>query len=150
MEHLLDLCSDLPVCTFEAGEAIIEENHKDDCLYVLRSGSVEIRKRDIEINRLSSRGSIFGEVGVVLSQPHGASVIAREKSEFHWVENGSQFLADNPAVVYQVTRVLAQRLRNLTDELVEFRELIDSDDEVAERFGSVMKTLVDHHMDREY
>lgn len=150
MEHLIDLCADLPVRTFEAGEAIIEENHKDNCLYILRSGAVEVRKREIEINRVSSRGSVFGEVGVILEQPHGATVVALEKSEFHWTDDGSRFLADNPAVSTLISRILAMRLRNLTDELVEFRELVDTDEEFSSQFGGVMKMLVEHHMDREY
>ena len=150
MDHLIDLCADLPIRNFKEGEPIIQENHKDDCLYILRSGSVEVRKRDIEINRISSRGSIFGEVGVILEQPHGASVIALEDSEFHWTEDGSGFLAENPAIVSQISRILALRLRNLTDELVEFRELVDTDEEFSGQFGGVMKMLVEHHMDREY
>ena len=148
--HLLDHCRDLPVRTFEAGDPIIEENHKDGHLFILRSGSVEIRKRDVEVNRLSSAGSIFGEVGLLLDQPHGASVVARMTTECYEIEDGETYLSSHPRMALLIAKVLARRLRNVTDELVEVREMIDADEETSGRFGGIMKTLVDHHFDREY
>jgi CRP/FNR family cyclic AMP-dependent transcriptional regulator len=150
MDHLLDFCSGCPIASFEEGEAVIEENHKDNILYVLRKGAVVVRRRDVEINRLSSPGSIFGEVGIMLNQPHGATVEAIEPSEFYRIDDGAKFFAEQPAMVLLVARILALRLRNVTDELVQFRELIDSDEDTAGKFSSVMKALVDHHLDREY
>jgi len=148
--HLLDLCRDLPVRTFETGEAILEENHKDGHLYILRSGSVAVQKREVEVNRLSSAGSIFGEVGLLLDQPHGASVIARMTTECYEIEDGETYLSTHPKMAVLIARVLARRLRNVTDELVEVREMIESDEDIAGSLSGVLKTLVDHHLDKEY
>ena len=150
MEHLLDYCSGCPVVSFDRGETILEENRKDGALYVLREGVVAVRKRGVEINRLSSPGSIFGEVGILLAQPHGATVEAVGPSKLHRIDDGAGFFAENPSAVLLVARVLARRLRNVTDELVEFREMIDADEDTAEKFGSVIKALSGHHLDREY
>ena len=150
MEHLLDFCSDCPTVSFAQGEAVIEQNHKGSALYILRKGAVVVRRNDVEINRLSSPGSIFGEVGLLLGQPHSATVEAIEPSEFYKIEDGAEFFAKHPNIFPVVARILAFRLRNVTDALVEFREMIDSDEDTADKFGNVMKALDDHHLDQEY
>ena len=104
-----DLCRDLPVRSFEADEPIIEENHKDGRLYILRSGSVAVRKRDVEVNRLSSAGSIFGEVGLLLDQPLRAFFGRRQR---HGHRHGSydvrQAVAE-PAAVLNDSDVTRER-----------------------------------------
>ena len=153
MLTLLEACQDYPVISFEAGETIIAENLKDGQIRVLKSGVVDVTKRGTQINRLSSPGSLFGEIGVLLDQSFGASVIAAEATEVYLVEDGAGFLRDNPEVMHLVARLLAQRLRNLTDELVEIREQVEAREEGGDyvgQFDSVLQRLVDHHLDREF
>ncbi len=155
MTALLDFCLDSPVQSFAPGEAVILENLKDGKLRVLKKGVVDITKRGTRINRLSSPGSVLGEVSILLDQPFGASVTAVEATEVYVIDEGARFLAERPELVSLVARLLARRLKNLTDELVEIREQVearsgDEDSAYLGQFDNVLRRLVDHHLDREY
>ncbi|MCB1079056.1 MAG: Crp/Fnr family transcriptional regulator [Verrucomicrobiae bacterium] len=156
MTTLIDHCTGLPVHTFAAGETILEENQKDGRLFVLKKGVVEISKRGTLINRLSSAGSVLGEVAILLDQPRGASVVAVEPTEAYEVADGTQFLAGNPDLMSLVAKLLARRLKNLTDEVVEIREQLetlteDEDESISPHaLDAVLKRLIDRHMDREF
>lgn len=150
MSYILDFCTDLPVRTFPAGETVLHENQKDGRLYVLRDGVATVRKRGMEVNRLSSPGSLFGEVALLLDLPHGAQVVAEETTEFYVIDDGKTFLADHPEMTVLVAKLLAQRLKNVTDELVEFREQLDASEEMRGQFGGILDRLVEHHLDREF
>ncbi len=155
MTTLLDYCADQPVRSFAADETIIGENLKDGKLRVLKRGAVEITKRGTRINRLSSPGSVLGEIAVLLDQSFGATVTAVEPTEVYVIEDGARFLLENPDLMKLVARLLARRLRNLTDELVEIREQVqarstDEDLGYLGQFDNVLERLVDHHSDRDY
>ena len=153
MPTLLETCRDFPVQTFESGETIIGENLKDGRIWVLKSGVVEVTKRGTQINRLSSPGSLFGEIGVILDQASGASVTALESTDVYRIDDGEAFLRENSEVLQLVARLLALRLRNLTNELVEIREQVEAREEGGDfrgQFDNVLQRLVDHHLDREF
>jgi CRP/FNR family cyclic AMP-dependent transcriptional regulator len=155
---LIDLCAGLPVRHFEKGETILTENQKDPRVFVLRKGVVEISKRGTLINRLSSPGSMLGEVATLLDQPRGASVVAVEPVEAYEIADGARHLAENPEMMARAARLLARRLRNLTEEVVEIREQLeiltenaDEDDRIkVTSLESVLGLLIDRHFDREY
>ena len=73
---VLDLCHELPQKTFAAGETILEEGARAGVLYVLREGEVEVLKGDFQITTVAESGSFFGEMSVLLSMPHMATVIS--------------------------------------------------------------------------
>lgn len=155
MTALLDFCLDHPVQCFAPGEAVILENLKDGKLRVLKKGVVDITKRGTRINRLSSPGSVLGEVSILLDQSFGATVTAVETTEVYVIDEGARFLAERPELLALVARLLARRLKNLTDELVEIREQVearsgDEDSGYLGQFDSVLQRLVDHHFDQEY
>jgi CRP-like cAMP-binding protein len=63
-------------------------------LLILRRGSVAIVKEDTEIAKVAEPGAIFGELSVLLDQPHTADVRALETSQFH-IANAATLLAQN-------------------------------------------------------
>jgi CRP-like cAMP-binding protein len=153
MTTLLEFCAGRPVQAFGPDEVIIGENHKDGKLRVLKRGVVEIAKRGTIINRLSSPGSVLGEIAILLDQSFGATVTALEATEIYVIEEGEQFLHKNPEFMSLVAQLLAKRLRNLTDELVEIREQVEAqaeDGNYMGQFDGVLQRLLDHHLDREY
>ncbi len=155
MSTLLEFCAEQPVRSYAPGDLIIGENHKDGRLRVLKKGVVDITKRGTTINRLSSPGSVLGEIAILLDQSFGASVTAVEPTEVYVIENGERFLHDHPELMSLVAKLLAMRLKNLTDELVEIQEQLEaeSDDEgfgAAGQLNGVLRRLVEHHLDREY
>lgn len=139
--------------SFGPDEVIIGENHKDGKLRILKRGVVEIAKRGTIVNRLSSPGSVLGEIAILLDQSFGATVTTLEDTEVYVIEEGDRFLQENPDFMALVAKLIAKRLRNLTDELVEIREQVEAqreDGNDMEQFDGVLQRLIDHHLDREY
>jgi CRP-like cAMP-binding protein len=56
-------------------------------------------------------GAVFGELSVLLDQPHTADVRALEASQFHVADAAAMLRVDPIALLYVAT-VLAQRLDN--------------------------------------
>jgi CRP-like cAMP-binding protein len=85
----------LPVVTFQAGETVIADGSRTGRLLILRKGTVAIVKGDTEIAKVAEPGAMFGELSVLLDQPHTADVRALETSQFH-VANATTLLTQNP------------------------------------------------------
>ena len=62
----------------------------------------------MQIASVNAPGSVFGELAVLLDQPHMAEVRALEPSEFYVAE--SAILASDPTVAHYVAAILARRL----------------------------------------
>ena len=99
----------LPVVTHRAHEVVLTAGSKTGELLFLRSGAVEVVKDGMQIASVSAPGSVFGELAVLLDQPHTADVRALEQSEFY-VANAQATLAVNPTVALYVSATLARRL----------------------------------------
>ena len=80
---IADLCADLPVMTFAPGEVLMAEGETSGRLYVLLDGAVEITKGGFQINLVSDRGAILGEMSVLLDLPHTATVRAVSACSAH-------------------------------------------------------------------
>ena len=64
--------------SYEKGEVIIREGEYDCWLYFLLSGSVDVIVGDQAMRTLSSKGDIFGEMGIIDGSPRCASIVADE------------------------------------------------------------------------
>ena len=117
---------------FEAGERIIEEDAEPASLYVLTSGSVEVRKRLAgERDRLLARIEAAGEPTVVgergLLGESGASATVVAAGEVRGIQIPRQAFRrmvseGRPAAFklsYRIARTLARRLTRLDEEVVE-------------------------------
>jgi len=82
----------LPLVTFQAGETVIASGSKTGRLLILRKGTVAILKENTEIARVGEPGAIFGELSLLLDQPHTADVRAVETSRLH-VANATTLLS---------------------------------------------------------
>src|SRR6516225_5113669 len=94
--------ADLPLVTYQPGETVIVDGSKTGRLLILKKGNVEIAK-------VAEPGAVFGELSVLLDQPHTADVHTLETSQFH-IANASALLAQNPIAALYVATVLAHRL----------------------------------------
>ena len=72
----------LPVAKFRTGENVLTAGSTTGFLLVLKKGSAEVVKDGAQIATVSTPGSVFGEMAVLLGQPHTADVLALEPSEF--------------------------------------------------------------------
>src|SRR5262245_64556343 len=90
----------LPLVTYQPGETVITDGSRTGRLLILRKGAVAIVKEDTEIAKVAEPGAVFGELSVLLDQPHTADVRTLEASQFHVANAASLFAQDPIAVLY--------------------------------------------------
>jgi CRP/FNR family cyclic AMP-dependent transcriptional regulator len=117
--------ADLPLVTYQAGETVIANGSKTDRLLILRKGTVTILKENTEIARVAEPGAIFGELSLLLDQPHTADVRALETSQLY-VANGITLLSRYPNAVRHVAIVLAHRLEQANRALIQLRSQLQA------------------------
>jgi CRP/FNR family cyclic AMP-dependent transcriptional regulator len=123
---ILELCREIPVRSFEPGAILLSEGKKSGLLYVLVEGEVEILRGEFQINTVSDRGAIFGEMSILLGSPHTATVRAVKPSRLHVIDDGDAFLQSNKEFSYDLAKVLAQRLHAVTTYLVNLNRYMHS------------------------
>jgi CRP-like cAMP-binding protein len=99
---------------------VIADGSRTGRLLILRKGTVAIVKDDTEIAKVAEPGAVFGELSVLLDQPHTADVRALETSQFH-VANATTLLTQNPVAVLYVAATLAHRLDGANNALIQLK-----------------------------
>ena len=117
----------LPVMTCRAGEEVLAAGSRTGKLFFLKSGTVEVAKDGVQIAKVSTPGAVFGELSVLLDQPHSADVRALEQSEFH-IADAPTMLANDPTVTLYVASILARRLDIANQALIEVRRQLQAGD----------------------
>ena len=80
---LKKICSSLEVKDFAKGEVIINEGDLGDTLYILHTGSVQVKRNTpgneqfAVVNLSAEQNVFFGEVALIDSDRRSASVVAR-------------------------------------------------------------------------
>ena len=117
--------ADLAVTQYSAGEDVLTAGSSTGRLLVLKSGAVEVVKDGVQIAKVSTPGAVFGELSVLLDQPHSADVRALEQSEFH-IADAPTMLANDPTVTLYVASILARRLDIANQALIEVRRQLQA------------------------
>jgi CRP/FNR family transcriptional regulator, cyclic AMP receptor protein len=103
---------------YETGKVIETEGDKGVSFYLIMEGSVDVRKSDKSIAKLS-KGQFFGELSLLDKQPRSATIVALEPTRClimtAWVWSG--FLETQPKLAVPVMRELARRLRDADQRL---------------------------------
>jgi CRP-like cAMP-binding protein len=115
----------LPVVTYQAGETVIAEGSRTGRLLILAKGLVAIVKEGTEIAQVAEPGAIFGELSLLLDQPHTADVRAVETSQLH-VANATTLLSQYPIAFRYVATVLANRLDAANRTLLQLRTQVQA------------------------
>jgi CRP-like cAMP-binding protein len=126
----------LPLVTYQPGETVIVAGSKTERLLILKKGAVAVVKDDTEIAQVAEPGAVFGELSVLLDQPHTPDVRALEASQFH-IANATAFLTQNPIAVLYVATVLAHRLDGANHALIQIKHQLQS----GEPHSVVVKTV---------
>jgi CRP/FNR family cyclic AMP-dependent transcriptional regulator len=128
--------TDLPLVTYQPGETVIVDGSKTGRLLFLKKGNVAIVKEDTEIAKVAEPGAVFGELSVLLGQPHTANVHALETSQFH-VANATTLLKQNPSALLYLATVLAHRLDGANQDLIQLKNQLQT----GETHSVVAKTV---------
>ena len=131
--------SALPVVTYQAGENVLTAGSRTGQLLILKKGAVAIVKENIEIAKVAEPGAVFGELSMLLDQPHSTDVRALETSQFH-VADAAALLAQDPPVLLHVAAILARRLDAANQALIELKGQIQKnqpDSEIGEAIEKI-------------
>ena len=110
----------LPIVTFQAGDIVLGAGSRTDHLYFLKSGTVAVERDGVEIARVTQANAVFGELSLLLEQPHMADVRAVEISQFH-VADAELLVAGDPILLVHVAAILAHRLDSVTRTLIRMK-----------------------------
>jgi uncharacterized membrane protein HdeD (DUF308 family)/CRP-like cAMP-binding protein len=116
--------SSLPVETYESGQVVLAAGSTTGRLLVLKEGEVAIIKNGSEIAKVAEPGAVFGEMSILLGQPHNAEVRAVTSSQFHIAP--AAMLIQHPTLLYYVANILAQRLDSADQVLAELKNKIQA------------------------
>jgi CRP/FNR family cyclic AMP-dependent transcriptional regulator len=107
-----------PVRNYNAGDVIFQQGDKAEELFVIQSGTVEIRLGNRVLDTLPER-SIFGEMALIDGAPRSATAIAATGVKLVPVGE-KQFLflvSRTPHFALNLMRALARRLRATNNAL---------------------------------
>jgi CRP-like cAMP-binding protein len=127
----------LPIKTYQAGDTVLDARSTTGRIMILTEGAVAVVKDGIEIAKVMEPGAVFGEISVLLDQPHSADLRAVETSQFH-VTDAAAFLQDPTALLYVAT-VLARRLNSANQTFVDLKRQIQAGHSRAEIRETVEK-----------
>ncbi len=144
MPSILDYCKDQAEKTFAAGDVLLHEGKRSGILYVLIDGEVEVLKRDVQINVVSDRGALFGEISVLLNVPHMATVRATKPSRAYAIDKARRFLEIHPELAFHIAKLLGQRLRLVTTYLVDLKKQFEQHEDHLGMVDEVLESLVHH------
>lgn len=142
--NLLELSADLPVRAFAAQEIVLEEGQRSGRLYVLAEGRVEVMKGETRITTIGHAGAVFGDMSLLLDQPHSATVRCLVPSRFHVADDPAAFLAAHPAACLAIARGLAGRLDTLTRYLVDLKAQFEDQKDHLGMVDEVLESLLHH------
>jgi CRP/FNR family transcriptional regulator, cyclic AMP receptor protein len=124
-----------PLATYRAGEFVLTAGSTTGRLLILKEGAVEVVREGIQIAKVTEPGAVFGELSVLLDQPHTADLRALETSQFH-VADAATLLRIDPIGLLYVATVLAQRLDSANQTLIELKRQVQA----GEPHGVIGKT----------
>ena len=98
--------------SYLAGETVFADGSPGHCLYLVRSGAVEVRKDERLLTRLGP-GTYVGEMALIDDAPRSASVVVAEDCTLLRLDRAAfqDLTEDYPAMLRELCRVLAANLR---------------------------------------
>jgi CRP-like cAMP-binding protein len=111
-EELVPLAKVAAETEFAPGAKLISQGEAGDCLYVIATGSVDIRLREVGSVAKRGPGDCLGEMAVVSSRPRSADCVALSEVLALRVDRDDfwDVLTDRPALSLGVIRALGNRL----------------------------------------
>ncbi len=145
-KSILEICREieLPLHTFPAGTAFIEEGVRQGGLYILNEGTVEISKSGVELTDVSAPGAVFGEVSQLMNTAPMATVRALTDSSFFVAEDAGALMESHPVIYYHVACLLAARLTSVLSYLVDIKRQYGGEDSHLGMMDEVLESLLHH------
>ena len=115
--------------TFKKGSYLSTEGSEDNVIFVLLSGKIGVYKNDIQVSEISEKGSIVGEMSVILNEPRTASLLAEEDTKVIEISADLDELFERyPDITKNILISFAKRLKKTTDDYFHLADSIEVDD----------------------
>ena len=125
---VLQRLAPLPLESYQPGDLVLAGGSTTGKLLIMKDGAVEVVRAGVRIAEIADVGAVFGDLAVLLDQPHSADVRALAPSTFY-VADGRTILRVDPVATLYVAVVLAQRLETVDGLLVDARRLLMQTDQ---------------------
>ncbi|MGH6900650.1 MAG: cyclic nucleotide-binding domain-containing protein, partial [Geminicoccaceae bacterium] len=118
LDTLLALSRVLATESYVAGETVFADGSPGHCLYLIRSGMLEVRKDQRLLSRLGA-GTYVGEMALIDDAPRSASVVVTEDCTLLRLDRAAfeDLTEDYPAMLRELCRMLAFNLREANRRL---------------------------------
>ena len=102
---------------FPKGHTLAKEGDVEQSLFILIKGRIGIFKGDIKIAEFSQKGTIMGEMSIILNEPRTADIKTLEDSHVAIINAGlKDLITDHPEISEKLMKTLAQRLNKTTKD----------------------------------
>ena len=142
MRAILDYCSGGSRREMPAGTLFIHEGGKTGHLFVLVEGKVEVIKGDSVVAVITEPGAVFGEMSLLLDQPHTATVRTAADSVIVEIDDAASFLREKPEVALLIGRLLAQRLNVATTYLADLMHQYAGHGSHLSMVGELLQSMI--------
>ncbi len=149
MNSLLDHCRELDLIEYPKGEVLFHEGDQANRILILSEGAIEVYRDEVMITLTTEPGAIFGEMSVLLGIPHTASVRAAAPSKLYIIDEAYQHVHENPSFLFPIARLLARRLKNSTDYLVDLKRQFAGQKDHFGMVDEVLDSLI-HQQDEDF
>lgn len=115
---LAELAELLEETSVDAGMVIFNKGEPGDSLYLIVSGTVQVRDGGLVLHQMGER-EVFGEMALLDNEPRSATIVATEPTHLLRLEQQSFYdlLMDRPEIATGIIRVLTGYIRNLNQRL---------------------------------
>jgi CRP/FNR family cyclic AMP-dependent transcriptional regulator len=128
--------------TIAAGVTLIEEGGSTGHLYILLEGQLEVVKAGTTLAFASEPGAMFGEMSLLLDQPHTATVRACAECRVYEVLDAGRLLSESPELTLAIARMLAERLNVANTYLADLRRQYAGHGSQLGMVGEVLQSMV--------
>ena len=117
---------------YKKGDVIIKEGDLGREMFIIKSGSVDVIKRDDKkdiVLATLEKGDFFGEMAILENVPRAAMVIAREVTHVIVLNIGSLLIKirKDPAFAFNMMQKMSKRIRMLNEKLLKQEDRRESD-----------------------
>ena len=131
MKTFLEIVSEQPTTSFEAGVFVLQQDEPCDQVLVLLEGEVEVLRDNLRVARTAEAGAVFGEMSMLLGGFCTASVRTVSPAQFVVIKDPKTFFADSPVSCMHLAELLAHRLDALNRYLVDVKSQYEGHDHLG-------------------
>jgi CRP/FNR family transcriptional regulator, cyclic AMP receptor protein len=122
MDELLALAADASRRTLVAGEQLVVDGEPAGPLFVLITGTLQVRKSGVTVAVVTDPGACVREMSLLLGTPATADVVAVEDTTVAVLDDAAALLDREPDLALALARLLARRLQSMTTYLVDLKQ----------------------------